>query len=106
MKRDESPRHRNFKIIKKHVDTLYLFWSDERNGNYEIYFSKGESMSIIPGDANQDLTVDILDVVLIINFVLGQQEPTNPQFMASDINLDNIINIQDIILLVNIILYE
>ena len=103
---DNSNHIQRDQIIKKHVDTLYLFWSDHRNGNYEIYFSKGEGMSIIPGDANQDLTVDILDVVLIINFVLGQQEPTNPQFMASDINLDNIINIQDIILLVNIILYE
>ena len=28
-------------IIYKQNDILYSFWSDNRNGNYEIYFSKG-----------------------------------------------------------------
>ena len=91
-------------IIYKHDDTLYLFWSDQRNGNYEIYFSRGENLTIIPGDANQDLNVDILDIVIIVNFILGQDEPDNLQFIAADINGDNIINIQDIILLLNMIL--
>ena len=91
-------------IIYMYDDTLYLFWSDQRNGNYEIYLSKGENVTITLGDVNQDLAIDILDIVLVVNFILGQQNPNNSQFFASDLNSDNIINIQDIILLVNIIL--
>ena len=41
---------------------------------------------------------------MVISFILGQQELSNIEFIASDINDDNIINIQDIILLLNIIL--
>ncbi len=58
----------------------------------------------IPGDTNSDDIVDILDLVQIINNILGNTELTDLEFLASDINQDNIINIQDIILVVNIIL--
>ena len=91
-------------IIYMHDDILYLFWSDQRNGHYEIYLSKGENVTITLGDVNQDLSIDILDIILVVNFILGQQNPDNTQFFASDLNSDSIINIQDIILLVNIIL--
>ena len=67
-------------------NTLYLFWSDQRNGNYEIYLSKGEDVTITPGDVNQDLSVDILDIILVVNFILDQQDPDNAQFFASDLN--------------------
>ena len=91
-------------IIQMYNDTLFLFWSDQRNGNYEIYLSKGENVTITLGDVNQDMVIDILDIILVVNFILGQQNPDNFQFFASDINSDSIINIQDIILLLNIIL--
>ena len=86
------------------LSVVPAFWSDQRDGNYEIYLSKGENTTITLGDVNQDSSINILDIVLVVNFILGQQEPDNTQFFASDLNSDNIINIQDIILLVNIIL--
>ena len=101
---DNSNHIQRDQIIYMHDDILYLFWSDQRNGNDEIYLSKGENIIITPGDINQDLSVDILDIILAVNFILGQQNPNNIQFFASDLNSDNIINIQDIILLLNIIL--
>ena len=91
-------------IIYKQDDVLYTFWSDERNGNYEIYFSKGLSETIILGDINQDSIIDILDIVLIVNIILAQQEPSIEQMIAADLNNDGIINIQDLILLITIIL--
>ena len=90
--------------IYMHGDTLYVFWSDQRNGNYEIYLSKGEGITITPGDVNQDLSIDILDIILVVSYILGQESPDNAQFFASDLNADSIINIQDIILLLDIIL--
>ena len=53
---------------------------------------------------NLDNIIDVLDLVLIINNILGNAEFSTVQFLASDINQDGIINIQDIILVVNMIL--
>tara|TARA_Y100000590_G_C15637264_1_gene983491 strand:- start:156 stop:1520 length:1365 start_codon:yes stop_codon:yes gene_type:complete len=101
---DDSSSMQKDPILYKSNDILYSFWSDQRDGNYEIYLSKGENVTITLGDVNQDSSINILDIVLVVNFILGQQDPDNTQFFASDLNSDNIINIQDIILLVNIIL--
>ena len=54
----------------------------------------------ITGDINSDGELNVLDVVLIVNIILGS-EPTN---YLADMNDDNEINIQDVILLLNIIL--
>ena len=56
------------------------------------------------GDINLDGTVDILDVVLLLNFILEIAIPDSDQIWLSDINTDGLINILDIIALVNIIL--
>ena len=58
----------------------------------------------LSGDINQDGTLNILDVVLIIGFILGTSEPTDEEFSISDINEDGIINILDVVSLVNSVL--
>jgi len=58
----------------------------------------------LPGDANLVNVIDVLDLVVIMNYVLGNSELSDVGFYASDINEDTIINIQDIILVINIIL--
>ncbi len=63
-----------------------------------------EDFVIISGDVNLDDIVNIQDLVLLINFVLGIDSPSNDQFNAGDINGDGILNILDIIATVNIIL--
>ena len=55
------------------------------------------------GDVNFDNNLDITDVILLINFVLGQT-PTEEESLTADMNQDNIVNILDVILLVNEIL--
>ena len=52
------------------------------------------------GDLNGDLAVNVLDVVILINMILGT-EPTN--YATGDLNSDGQINVQDIILVVSII---
>lgn len=56
------------------------------------------------GDINTDFIIDILDVVNIVNFIMGNSEPTFEQQYLGDLNQDGLINIQDIILIINIIL--
>ena len=57
-----------------------------------------------PGDVNEDSIIDVLDIVLLINYILGINDLTTIQFYASDMNEDSIVNIQDLIIIINIIL--
>ena len=69
--------------------------------------SYGEGASILfglQGDVNSDSSVNVLDIVMIVNFAIYIEEPTQSQFWASDINNDDLINILDIVQVVNLIL--
>ena len=55
------------------------------------------------GDVNFDGQLNVTDVVLIINFILGD-EPTEEELLTGDMNQDGIINILDAISLVSQIL--
>ena len=63
-----------------------------------------DEFNYILGDINQDEIIDILDLVMVVNYILGIQDFEIIQTYASDINEDGLINIQDIIGLINIIL--
>ena len=78
---------------------MFIFWSDKRNGNYDIYFSKGIGQSDLLGDVNQDFLIDILDIISLVQVVLGNSN----NFDNTDLNEDTIINIQDIMILINFI---
>ena len=56
------------------------------------------------GDVNQDGIINVLDVVNAVNFVIGQNEPTNYEFWATDINSDGLLNVLDIVQMINIVL--
>ena len=61
-------------------------------------------ISTQPGDLNQDTVYNIIDIVLMVNIILGEEDANEYTFWASDINQDGLINIQDVILLINIII--
>jgi len=54
------------------------------------------------GDVNDDSYIDILDVMNIVNYILGNTNEIN--FYAADVNGDSYINLMDIIGVINIIL--
>ena len=56
--------------------------------------------SFTPGDLNDDGSINVLDVVVLVNIVLGIED-FNP---AGDMNTDGLINVLDVVILVNIIL--
>ena len=58
----------------------------------------------MPGDINGDETVNIQDIIFLINFILDIEEPDTGQFTAADMNDDGFLNIQDVILIINVIL--
>jgi hypothetical protein len=63
-----------------------------------------EDSQLLPGDVNGDAIVNILDIVMVANYSLGQAEFTEEQFEAADLNQDGIINILDIVNIINIVL--
>ena len=83
-------------------------WFDGPNENYYqilddsfnfLYQFLDIGLNELLGDINNDGTLDVLDIILIINTILN-----NDYNQLADINADNIVNIQDIILIVNIII--
>ncbi len=59
----------------------------------------------ILGDLNQDSELNVMDVIMVVNIVIGDlSNPSECQLWASDINDDGEINVMDIISLVNIII--
>jgi len=76
------------------IDSLQVLFDD-------WYLS---TLEYILGDINQDQNIDILDVISMVNIILGSLQPNIVEFLSSDINEDEVINIQDIIILIAIIL--
>ena len=68
-------------------------WDFVLNENYQNYL----------GDVNNDLNINIQDIILVINFIIGNNNPTMQEFINSDLNLDNEINILDIVIILDII---
>ena len=56
------------------------------------------------GDVNFDGTLNVLDVVEMVGFVLNTTTPTEEQLLTGDMNQDGILNILDVISLVSEIL--
>ena len=82
------------------------------NRNYQIgktnilipSYSLTTCTTIIIGDANLDNTINVVDIIMIVNYILDLAMLSNKQIVIIDVNHDGIINVIDIIQLVDSIL--
>ena len=91
-----------------------IFFDFNSSGNNETYYFDDVQMCdngncvtsecVQNGDATQDGAVNVADVVLIINHIIGTSVLSDTAFCSSDMNSDGVINVTDIIALVNIII--
>ena len=58
----------------------------------------------ILGDINIDFNIDILDILMLIDFIVLDSSPNISQLFVSDYNMDSTLDILDVMLIVNIIL--
>ncbi|MFQ6609441.1 MAG: trypsin-like peptidase domain-containing protein [Fidelibacterota bacterium] len=58
----------------------------------------------IPGDMNQDDSINVQDIIICVNIIIGELDPNSYQQWAGDMNGDGNINILDVITIVNIII--
>ena len=63
-----------------------------------------EEQCVVNGDATQDGAVNVSDVVLIVNHIVGSSTLSHLAFCSSDMNNDGTINVTDIISIVNLII--
>ena len=63
------------------------------------------AQQVTPGDVNSDEVIDILDVVRMVNIIMGDP-PTEQEILASDLNNDEVVDVLDVILLVNLIMAD
>ena len=68
-------------------------------GTYEVPTYSCEESSFMPGDATGDGYLDVMDVVMIVDFILNDEYD-----MYADINQDGILNVMDVVELVSTIL--
>ena len=57
------------------------------------------SSNVLQGDLNGDGTIDVLDIIMLVNLILFGEYNSN-----ADLNEDGVINILDIVIYRNIIL--
>ena len=101
-----------------HTDESWPFvWSDDGGQNWSeielnppganiVYGEQIYYQDPIWGDVNYDLIVNVVDIISIVQYALGNSLFVQDQIDISDLNQDGIINIVDIVSVVNIILNE
>ena len=85
----------------------YPIWTDFRNGaagnpNADVYAAVVD-YAPLKGDVDANYEINVLDVMLCVNIILGYIDPTPYQFWAADCNSDGEINVLDVICINNLI---
>lgn len=104
---DRLNEHLIFTITSEINDELQYTWKMADAGNNWFWAIDNVLIQILTpaiGDINGDSIVNVLDAVLLVNFILNTVQPDQIDQHTSDINNDSLINVVDIILLVNYIL--
>ena len=95
-------------IIDIKVNGQVLPWNiyrsnSYRNGTYNILETE-LCLEQNLGDINCDLSLDISDIIIIVNIILDQILASGTQLTISDMDSNNLIDILDVLILINLIL--
>ena len=99
--------HQNEELIQSGIN-ITSFGLDQHDellicANTNIYKLTSDEEVGIMGDLNQDGLINVQDIILSINIILGAT-PSDYQLWSGDLNQDGVIDILDIVLLINLIL--
>jgi hypothetical protein len=59
---------------------------------------------IEPGDVNFDGVINVVDIVLVVNYILDALVPNYEETLAADYNQDGLINVVDVVSMVSLVL--
>ena len=85
--------------------------NNEGEDHSEFFFQSMEECEFectnhngILGDLNEDNSVNVLDIVILINLIINNAIPSMHIQWAADFNIDTVLNVLDVVLIVNAIL--
>ena len=70
----------------------------------DVFVLNGISVDIVIGDVDFDGEISIIDVLQIVDYILGVVQPNGLQVYAADINQDGNLNIIDALALIQMML--
>ena len=89
------------------LDVVYEYCIEAVNNCGESNWQCDTGYTSMPeGDVNADGSIDVLDIVMVINIIVQTYDPSDDEFSAADINSDGVVDVLDIITLVNVILRD
>jgi hypothetical protein len=102
-----NPSYGSFNQVNPAVaansSNIYFTWMDDRRSQgYDIYAKVVDWswMGVFCGDVTQDGSVDVADVVYLINYLFIHGPAPYPISVA-DVNLDGVVEISDVVYLIN-----
>lgn len=86
------------------ISDIVLSTTKAQKINADDVTAQLEVKSYVLGDPNNDGSIDVVDITMIANHILGNN-PENFIFAAADVDADGTVDVNDIISIANIILY-
>ena len=91
-------------IYEIKISDIVLSTTKAQKINADDVTAQLEVKSYLLGDPNNDGSIDVVDITMIANYILGNN-PENFIFAAADVDVDGTVDVNDIISIANIILY-
>ena len=88
----------NSENLNASIDPLYY--------SFLITVEQDCEESCIASDVNNDGVINILDIIMVVNIIIGEIIPSDQETCSADSNSDGIINVIDIIAIVNTIISD
>jgi len=85
-------------------DNEYPTAAQELTDESALFITTQQPMALMMGDVNQDGTLDILDIIQTVNYIIHIADFEPLQSYLANMNGDNSINILDVIIMINSIL--
>ncbi len=88
------------------IPTVIYGCTDPTALNFNINANVDDDSCIYYGDVNHDLQIDVSDIVLLVEYIMGSIDFEESQLLSADVSGEGDVNILDIILIINLILGE
>ena len=107
----ESEGLKNAEVVEHRIyDENYNYGFTVNGDDMTVQYCAGscdqtcEDQCVADGDATQDSNVNVSDIILVVNHIIGSSVLSDSAFCSSDMNGDGTINVTDIIAIVNLII--
>jgi len=95
----------NYSDLFIEIDTVYEYCIESINECGPSVWSCDTGFSQeMGGDINSDGSIDVLDIIIMVNIIIGSYFPNGDELIESDVNYDGFINILDVVIITNEIL--